>query len=148
MGFEQFKNVVRALDQRFRDRTIWMKLSEIARYWAAKHLTQATRHGKTITLQAAFAAPNFTMRISGVEQATPRVTVNTLPLKEFGRSNRPIRKAPLNGTRPPHKKPLAAVQVLTQKMQGRELQSGTWVREKQGIIVCFDLPKGQSVLTC
>lgn len=34
-GFRHFKNVVLALHGRFGERTKWMKLSEIARYWAA-----------------------------------------------------------------------------------------------------------------
>jgi len=38
-GFHAFKRVVEALERRFSDRTIWMKPSEMARYWAAKELT-------------------------------------------------------------------------------------------------------------
>ena len=39
-GFEAFKHVVQALERRFADQTLWMKPSEMARYWAAKELTR------------------------------------------------------------------------------------------------------------
>ena len=39
-GFQAFQKVVLAFNGRFRDQTQWMKLSEIARYWAAKELTE------------------------------------------------------------------------------------------------------------
>ena len=45
-----------ALEHRFRDETIWMKLSEIGRYWTAKELTQIQRSGNRVTLTAPFAA--------------------------------------------------------------------------------------------
>jgi len=65
-----------------------MKLSEMARYWAAKQLTQITRQPGTVRLRAPFASPRFSVRMS--------------------------------------QKP------------------GTWYREPDGLIVCFDLPKGES----
>ena len=38
-GFMAFQNVVQAIHSRFREQTEWMKLSEIARYYAAKEVT-------------------------------------------------------------------------------------------------------------
>ena len=37
LGFKIFQEVVRRLHARF-DHLLWMKLSEVARYWAAKEL--------------------------------------------------------------------------------------------------------------
>ncbi|NNJ24884.1 PQQ-binding-like beta-propeller repeat protein [Alienimonas chondri] len=42
-GFAAFRRIVTALDARFGERTVWMKLSEIARYAAAKNSTTIAR---------------------------------------------------------------------------------------------------------
>ena len=68
-GFEAFKQVILALNGRFRERTLWMKISEIARYWAAKKLTRIERSGGRLLLTAPLAAPRFTLRIAS---ASPR----------------------------------------------------------------------------
>ena len=39
LGFQVFQEVVRRLHARF-DHLVWMKLSEMSRYWAAKALTR------------------------------------------------------------------------------------------------------------
>jgi len=64
-GFHAFQRIVKSLADRFADETIWMKLSEIGRYWTAKQLTAIRREGNRITLEASFAAPNFTFKIPG-----------------------------------------------------------------------------------
>lgn len=61
-GFRIFQEVVRRLHARF-DHLLWMKLSEIARYWAARELTRITREGRDVVLDAPFAAPAFTVRL-------------------------------------------------------------------------------------
>jgi hypothetical protein len=61
-GFRTFQEVVRRLHARY-DHLLWMKLSEVARYWAAKELTRIERRDDRITLRAPFAAPQFTLRI-------------------------------------------------------------------------------------
>jgi hypothetical protein len=78
-GFTQFQQVARALNTRFRDRTIWMKISEIARYWAARQLTRIDRTPAQITLTAPFAAPSFTVQIS-----------NLTPPLNLSHNNQPI----------------------------------------------------------
>jgi len=45
IGFKIFQEVVRRVHSRY-DNLIWMKLSEIARYWAARELTQIRRQGR------------------------------------------------------------------------------------------------------
>ena len=41
-GFAALQQVVLALEEHWSEKTIWMKLSEIARYWAARKLTRIT----------------------------------------------------------------------------------------------------------
>ena len=64
IGFKIFQEVVRRLHDAY-DHLIWMKLSQIARYWAARELTRIDRPAPgEITFQAPFACPEFTVRIS------------------------------------------------------------------------------------
>ncbi|MCH7916679.1 MAG: twin-arginine translocation signal domain-containing protein [Planctomycetes bacterium] len=116
-GFEDFKRVVEALDGRFRDETIWMKLSEIARYWAAKELTQIRRDEAGLAIQAPFATPRFTLRVAARDDATPRIRSN-----EQRTALEKVSMAP-------------------------KLKPGTWMRDGTHIVVCFDLPKGKSSMT-
>ncbi len=62
-GFQVFQQVVQRLHAGH-DNLIWMKLSEIARYWAAKELTRIDRQEKTIDFHAPFACPQFTVKCS------------------------------------------------------------------------------------
>ncbi|WP_237607632.1 hypothetical protein [Roseimaritima sediminicola] len=64
-GFHAFQRVVRSLASRFADDTVWMKVSEIGRYWAAKQLTEIRRTGNRLTLSAPFATEKFTVRVAG-----------------------------------------------------------------------------------
>ncbi len=72
VGFNILKEIKRRLDQKY-DNLIWMKLSEIARYWAAKELTTISATKNTIVLKAPFAAPGFTVRINS-SLRNPRVS--------------------------------------------------------------------------
>jgi hypothetical protein len=116
-GFADFQKVVRALEGRYRDRILWMKLSEIARYWAAKGLTRIGTGRGAITLDAPFAAPRFTVQITAPQTAVPRLAANRKPLP------------------------------LTEVTTPRDLKPDTWLRDKQAVVVCFDLPKGQTEIT-
>ena len=118
LGFAAFRKVVVALQQRFSDQTIWMKPSEMARYWAAKQLTRQEILGQTVVLQAPFQCPAFTMRLAGVDlPLPPRQTVqqDSIELREVN-----------------------TVQELT---------TGTWVRDEGAILVCVDLPQGESAVS-
>ena len=64
------------LDRRF-DNLYWMKLSEIARYWAAKELTAAKAVANGYELSAPFACPEFTIRMPGQSVS---VTAGSKPL--------------------------------------------------------------------
>jgi hypothetical protein len=84
LGFNIFKTVVDRLHQKY-DHLKWMKLSEIARYWAAKELTKINLVGQEIHLEAPFACEEFTIKISGnMEQ--PNLVINNLktPLSRVG----------------------------------------------------------------
>ena len=69
IGFKIFQEVVRRLHQRY-DHLLWMKLSEISRYWAAKELTAIEKTAAGVSFQAPFAAPAFTVAVAG--QGEPR----------------------------------------------------------------------------
>lgn len=117
LGFKHFQQVILALEGRYRERTIWMKISEMARYWAAKGLTRIERSGDRVTLTAPFAAPRFTLRLTGKGKAPPKLIPKGAP---------------------------AAIREVSKL---RELEPGTWLREQGGVIVCFDLPQGQTLLS-
>jgi hypothetical protein len=116
IGFDIFKEVVRRLNAGYHH-LIWMKLSEIACYWAARELTRVDRQGSCLVLRAPFATTRFTLRIPGRPSQTPALAAGgvTTPLEE-------------TRTKP-------------------WLKSGRWHQEDDAVIVCFDLPKGASTLT-
>lgn len=118
-GLQVFQEVVSRLHQRF-NHLLWMTLSEVARYWAAKELTRIeTRiepNDAVVQLHAPFSCPNFTLRIAGPIQGAPQL----------------IHRAQISSLR----------EVSTALL----LESGTWCREKDDILACFSLNKGDSSL--
>lgn len=116
IGFNVFKEVVRRVHARY-DHLIWMKLSEIARYWAARELTEVRGEDRKIALRAPFGTPRFTIRVNGRLARTPRV------------------ETPGGAT------PLEAVG------QPLWLRPGTWHQTDDGATLCFDLRKGQTTIT-
>jgi hypothetical protein len=60
-GFAAFKTVVERLERRY-DHLVWMTLSEIARYWAARELTRIEETPDGVALDAPFGSPAFTVR--------------------------------------------------------------------------------------
>ena len=115
-GFNVFKEVVRRLHARF-DNLIWMKLSELSRYWAAKELTRIERAGDTVRLHAPYACPAFTVRIDRAAKGDPVVT-NTAGRLAL--------------------KPVAGE---------FSLRPGTYLRDGDTLEACFDLAKGQHSLS-
>ena len=114
-GFKVFRTVVDRLHQRF-DNLHWMKLSEIARYWAAKELTTITMAGDEIKFSAPFASPEFTILLPDVTNTTGRLS---------------------------HKNDNAPLKMIQDR---RQLVAGTSCQTANGWLACFDLPKGQSTL--
>jgi len=115
LGFKIFQEVVRRLHARF-DNLIWMKLSEVARYWAARELTRIERAGSRVTFRAPFACPQFTVRLPAPATATPRWRGD------------------------------ASAEPLSEVRDARALKGGTWAREQDDVLLCFDLPKGTSTV--
>jgi len=116
-GFEDLRRVILALEGRFADRTIWMKPNELARYWAAKELTGIEKEGAEITFRAPFASPRFTVRVGARGDAVPALKAGGVPVE------------------------------LKEVTRAKDLESGTWIRGKGAkITICFDLPKGKSLL--
>ncbi len=112
-GFAIFRQVVQRLHAHY-DNLIWMKLSEISRYWAARELTAIRRDGPSVGFRAPFACPGFTVALDPpIPPGPPRLGASP----------------PLRG--------VARVADLT---------PGTWTTTKEGLIACFDLPKGSSTL--
>ncbi len=70
-GFKVLMEVNRRLNQKY-DNIIWMKLSEIARYWAAKELTSISSAENTIMLKAPYATPGFTLKVKA-SVSKPRI---------------------------------------------------------------------------
>ena len=116
LGFKIFQEVVRRLHARF-DNLLWMKLSEVSRYWAAKELTRITRAANRISLHAPFACPAFTLRCTARPEAQPRVILGSQPPVSYSEAQRLL-----------------------------DLKSGSWHRDGQSLTICFDLPKGTSVI--
>ena len=71
LGLKIFQEVVRRVHARYDD-VVWMKLSEIARYWAARELTRIETAGTAATLSAPFAAPDFTPYVACQGDAVPK----------------------------------------------------------------------------
>ena len=61
IGFNILKEVKKRLDQKYSN-LVWMKLSEISRYWAAKEFTAINANSKKITFKAPFQSPGFTFK--------------------------------------------------------------------------------------
>ncbi|HUQ68541.1 MAG TPA: hypothetical protein VM165_03400, partial [Planctomycetaceae bacterium] len=116
-GFNIFKDVVARLHRAY-DHLQWMKLSEIARYWAAKELTATKIVNGQVELRSPFAAPQFTVRVTNA-------TVGDVAVR--GGDAKP--------------------QALKRVDSRRQLQSGTYVVEGRDVVACFDIAKGVSQLT-
>ena len=84
IGFNIFKEVVKRIHQKY-DHLKWMKLSEIARYWAAKKLTSIVRKGNKIILKAPFYSADFTIKVLD-ELKSPRLSQkgSEIPFQRVG----------------------------------------------------------------
>jgi len=115
-GFEQMKRVILAIEARYGDRIIWMKTSELARYWAARTLTAIARQGNIVTLNAPYACPRFTLEVHRRGSGPPQLHHEGKPIE------------------------------LREVHARRQIEPGTWLAEPGRLLLCFDLPKGLSTL--
>ena len=61
-GFAAFKRIVQSIRSRFEDQTIWMKVSEIARYWAAKETVVFETHEQGVVIHSELDCSDFTFQ--------------------------------------------------------------------------------------
>jgi hypothetical protein len=120
-GFKIFQEVVKRLHKAY-DHLIWMKLSEIARYWAARELTRIERTSPgRLEFQAPYACPQFTVKL---EVENPGAAASSRVRQKAGQNQIELR-------------PVASL---------LSLKSGTVFRQERNLVACFDLPKGGSRL--
>jgi hypothetical protein len=113
-GFEDFKNVVLALKNRFQNETVWMKISEIGRYWAAKELYRISKTGDgAVHIDAPLSCQRFTIEIDGVPNSPPSLHIDD-------------RHIPL--------------QSVSSKVL---LKNNTFAVREDKTIICIDAPKGR-----
>ncbi len=122
LGFRIFQEVVRRLHARF-DNLQWMKLSEIARYWAAKQLTRIECRGSSVQFSAPFASEAYTVALDlGKVQLAGRSITGAL--LEVGGKHEPLRK-------------VAGLSAL---------DTGCYFQDGSEAVFCFDLRKGRCTL--
>ena len=95
-----------------------MKLSEIARYWAAKELTSMRSETGVVTLKAPFAAPGFTLEL-------------------------PLSKTPPTVSHAGTDSQCTKVSSMQQLRSGTWTELGTNGR----VVVCIDLKKGTTEIS-
>jgi len=116
LGFKILQEVERRLTARY-DHLAWMKLTDVARYWAARELTAIESGAGTISFSAPFACPEFTLSM-------PPGANQTIAFRAGEKEER-----------------------LSEVENARKLRAQTWCRDKkEGSIVCIDLPRGASRL--
>lgn len=114
-GFDIFKEVVRRLHARY-DHLLWMKNSEIARYWAAKELTGISLDDGTLTLTAPYSTDDFTLQFPASQTTPLQLTTE------------------------------AGAVLLKPVASRRDLVAGTCIWTEGQFTACFDLPAGSSSL--
>lgn len=115
VGFNIFKEVVKRLHATY-DNLLWMKNSEIARYWAAKELTRIEKAENKITFRAPYACKAFTVKVNAIPAGVVKLTVG------------------------------GETVTLGEVTKALDLKAGTFFKGTDGVTLCFDLPKGASSL--
>ncbi len=130
LGFRIFQEAVRRVE-RSEWNVKWMKLSEIARYWAAKELTQITLYpvdtssqSFQVHLKAPYGCPEFTLKLP--EYLSGKINSRPGSILMGSKDITPTLMRRISSDQP--------------------LNSGTWKVDGGVARVCFDLPKGESGL--
>lgn len=116
-GYKQFQKVVLALEKRFKNETLWMKISDIGRYWTAKEFTKIEVVDRTVQMKAPYACRDFTLQIE------PLVVTERILHQHADRKVELL--------------PVASKALLT---------TNTFYRTEKTLSVCVDMPKGASQL--
>jgi hypothetical protein len=116
-GLRQFQRVVTALHERFGDQTQWMKLSEIARYWAAKELAEFRMEEGKLRIDSPVGCPDFTLRI---------------PHRIEGR---------------PTYAPRGVHHLVERVEAAKDLAEMRWHQDGDTSVLCIPLAKGQSEIS-
>jgi hypothetical protein len=114
-GFHIFQQVVDRVIATYESRLHWMKLSEIARYQAARELTAIEALETGFKLEAPYSCPNFTIQVPVGPGKAPKLCIG------------------------PEKRPVALREVNSPAL----LTTNTWHRDHNDASVCFNLPKGE-----
>jgi hypothetical protein len=118
-GLLDFQQVVTALHQRFSKQTLWMKLSEIGRYWAVRELTKiVSEDNRAFSIDAPLSCANFTVRLR------------------------------IRPTKPPTLSSGESIEQLREVNSSQLLAGRTFWSDNEHVIACLDLPKGHSRLAC
>lgn len=113
VGFTILKEVIKRLNQKY-DHLIWMKLSEIARYWAARELTSISISENKLVIKAPFSTPSFTLKLN--------FSLYNPGIKNEGEALRPLER------------------IKDRNL----IKSESWYSENTDTILCFHLKKGWS----
>ncbi|MCC9602952.1 hypothetical protein LOC67_20575 [Stieleria sp. JC731] len=115
-GFHAFQRVVESIHRRFADQTLWMKCSEIGRYYAAKELaTLRLVDETTLQIDSPLACPALTIELNSSQQPIPTT---------FEGAGKTIK--------------------LTSCSKRSQLQPGSFHRDANKTLICLDIPKGTS----
>jgi hypothetical protein len=115
-GFNVLKEAVRRLNARY-DHLLWLKLSDIARYWAAKELTTIEKADSKISFRAPYACPQYTVEIASASEIQSAVLKTAESQVKLDRCDR-------------------ALDLAAAKFRAADGK----------VTFCFDLPKGRSEL--
>ncbi len=118
VGYRIFQGAVRRINARYRERVIWMKVSEMARYWAARELTELVKEKDgAVRLKAPYGTPGFTLKVE-----TPAASPPALLAGEERK------------------------EILLEKAKPDQVGLGKnqWRMAQGGQELCFDLPKGRT----
>jgi hypothetical protein len=119
LGLRIFQEVVRRLEARYGVLN-WMKLSDIARYWAARELTSFSATDVGLRVKAPFASTAFTVE---------------------------VRRSDFAGAPPqPRVVHEGKTRLLERVEAPAHLSANTWCAREDRLVLCFDLPKGSSEL--
>ncbi len=118
-GYHIYQQAVERMNQHHGEKLLWMRLDEMARYWATKELlTWSLAPGELTLTEVPFDCPSLTLRIAGGGSLADRHGVRVGP-------------------------PAGEARALASVRQRPRLATGHWLREGDDLLVCLDVERGQ-----